>query len=240
MCLATVVGLSLGALGGGGSIITTPILVYVARVPPENAVGMSLVIVGVTSFIGAYLHFRRGNVAVGPGFLFSVTGMAASFIGSAGTHLLSRRSLMLIYALIMLLVGFAMLRGGVKAMPGMSRSPYRCLTAGFAVGLLTGFLGVGGGFMIVPALVLFAGLDTRMAAGTALAVIAFNSVTGSLGQLRFVRVDWTFLLSFLFFTIVGIVIGSTVSGRVPETQLRRTFAATVLILGGAVAVLNLW
>ena len=78
---------------------------------------MSLVIVGVTSFIGAYLHLRRGNVAIGPGFLFSLTGMAASFIGSAGTHLLSRRSLMLIYALIMLLVGFAMLRG-VKAMPG--------------------------------------------------------------------------------------------------------------------------
>jgi uncharacterized membrane protein YfcA len=129
MCLATVVGLSLGALGGGGSIITTPILVYVARVPPENAVGMSLVIVGVTSFIGAYLHLRRGNVAVGPGFLFSVTGMAASFIGSAGTHMLSRRSLMLIYALIMLLVGFAMLRGGVKALPGISRSPYRCLAA---------------------------------------------------------------------------------------------------------------
>src|SRR5215470_15650931 len=94
MCLATVVGLSLGALGGGGSIITTPVLVYAAHVPPENAVGMSLVIVGLTSFLGATLHLRRGNIAVEPGVLFSLTGMVAAFIGSAGTHLLHRRTLM--------------------------------------------------------------------------------------------------------------------------------------------------
>jgi uncharacterized membrane protein YfcA len=146
---------------------------------------------------------------------------------------------MLIYAVIMLLVGFAMLRGGVKAMPSTSRPRYQCLAAGSVVGLLTGFLGVGGGFMIVPALVLFAGLDTRRAAGTALAVIAFNSITGTLGQLRFVRFDWNLLLGFLFFAIAGMIIGSAVSTRVPETQLRRMFAAAVLILGGAVGVFNL-
>ena len=239
MCLATLVGLSLGAMGGGGSIITTPVLVYAAHVPPENAVGMSLVIVGVTSFLGAALHLRRGNVALEAGVLFSLTGMVAAFLGSTATHLLHRRTLMLLYAGVMVLVGLAMLRGGIARRRSKPRNVYQCLAAGFAVGLLTGFLGVGGGFLIVPALVLFAGLDTRVAAGTSLAVIAFNCLTGLLGQLRFVLMDWNLLFGFLAFAIAGMVIGSTLSTRLPETQLRRMFAITVLVLGGAVGLTNL-
>src|SRR4051794_25395961 len=92
MALAIFVGLSLGALGSGGSIITIPLLVYVARIPAERAVGMSLVIVGTTSFLGALLNLRRGNLAIKPGLLFAATGMIGSYLGSAGTHLLSRRS----------------------------------------------------------------------------------------------------------------------------------------------------
>ena len=239
MGLATLVGLSLGALGGGGSIITTPVLVYAAHVQPENAVGMSLVIVGITSLVGAVIHLRRGNFALEPGVLFSLTGMVAAFIGSAGTHLLSRRMLMLLYAGIMLVVGLAMLRGAVASRRSTSRNIYQCLAAGFAVGLLTGFLGVGGGFLIVPALVLFAGLDTRVAAGTSLAVIAFNCATGLLGQLRFVFIDWNLMLGFLAFAIAGMVVGSTLSTRLPEARLRRMFAITVLVLGGAVGLTNL-
>src|SRR6187549_2383117 len=105
MILAILVGMSLGALGSGGSIITIPVLVYVAGVPAEDAVGMSLVIVGATSLVGALLHLRRGNVALKPSLLFAATGMAGSYIGSAGTHLLSRRNLMLLFAVIMLIVG---------------------------------------------------------------------------------------------------------------------------------------
>lgn len=238
MFLATLVGLSLGALGGGGSIITTPVLVYAAHVPPENAVGMSLVIVGLTSLVGAFLHLRRGNVALKPGVLFSLTGMAGSFLGSTGTHLLSRRMLMLLFAGIMLIAGLAMLRTAVLHR-SESCGAYQCLAVGFAVGLLTGFLGVGGGFLIVPALVLFAGLDLRIAAGTSLAVIAFNSSMGLLGQLRFVRIDWTLLSGFLVFALGGMVVGSTLSSRLPESRLRRIFAITVLILGTAVGLANL-
>ena len=110
MVLAGLVGLSLGALGSGGSIITIPLLVYVAGVPAESAVGMSLVIVGTTSLLGALLHMKNGNVALKPSVLFAVTGMVGSFIGSYGTHLVSRRTLMLLFASIMLIVGIRMWR----------------------------------------------------------------------------------------------------------------------------------
>jgi len=240
LCLATLVGVSLGALGGGGSIITTPILVYVEHVRPDHAVGMSLVIVGVTSFIGASLHLRRGNVALKSGLLFALTGMAGSYIGSTGTHLISRRVLMLIYSGIMLVVGYAMLRRRTTK-PDSSKpaNAYLCLIAGFFVGLLTGFLGVGGGFLIVPFLVLFGGLDIRLAAGTSLAVIAFNSITGVLGQLRFAPIDWNIAMGFLVFSLAGMVVGSSVSARLPAASLRRIFGTAVLILGATVGLINL-
>src|SRR5207244_4404363 len=148
---------------------------------------MSLVIVGSTSLLGALLHLRRGNVAIKPSLLFAVTGMAGSFIGSTGTHLLSRRSLMLLFSGIMFVAGLVMWRSTSAFRQSASSNVYRCLAAGFGVGMLTGFLGIGGGFLIVPALVLFAGVDSRMAAGTSLVVIAFNSASGLLGQLRFVN-----------------------------------------------------
>ncbi|HEY2381853.1 MAG TPA: sulfite exporter TauE/SafE family protein [Terriglobia bacterium] len=237
--LALLVGLSLGALGGGGSIITIPLLVYVARIPAENAVGMSLVIVGTTSLLGAILHFRRGNVDLRPSLLFSVTGMAGSFIGSAGTHLLSRKSLLLMFSVIMLSAGLAMWRGSTGLHQATELSVYRSLLAGFAVGLLTGFLGIGGGFLIVPALVLFAGLDPRKAAGTSLAVIAFNSSTGILGQLRFITFDWPLLAGFLAFSLAGMIAGCALAVRLSHYSLRRNFGITIIIVAVFVALGNL-
>jgi uncharacterized membrane protein YfcA len=239
MVLAILVGLSLGALGSGGSIITIPVLVYVAGVPAESAVGMSLVIVGATSLVGALLHLRRGNVALKPSLLFAATGMAGAYIGSAGTHLLSRRSLMLLFAGIMLVVGIRMWRSTVGTLAKGFFSVPRCLLVGLAVGLLTGFLGIGGGFLIVPALVLYAGLDSRTAVGTSLAVITLNSITGVAGQLRFANLDWPLLVGFLAFALGGMVLGAILANRLAETRLRRLFATTVLILAVAVGIGNL-
>src|SRR4030095_3200572 len=127
MMMARLVGLSLGALGSGGSIITIPLLVYVAGVPAENAVGMSLVIVGGTSLVGACLHFRNGNVALKPSLLFAVTGMVGSYLGSYGKHLVPRRVLMLLFAIIMLIVGLRMWRGAASLKSG-AFNPVRCLS----------------------------------------------------------------------------------------------------------------
>lgn len=240
MVLATLVGLSLGALGSGGSIITIPILVYVAGVPTEMAVSMSLVIVGTTSLLGALLKLRRGMVAIKPGLLFAATGMIGSYIGSTGTHMVPRRDLMLLFAVVMLIVAGLMWRGAAGLHRADHLSVYRCLPAGFAVGLLTGFLGIGGGFLIVPALVLFAGLDPRIAVGTSLAVIALNSSTGLLGQLRFVDVDWSLLVGFLIFALAGMVAGANVSSHLAEHRLRRIFATTIFVVGLAVGFGNLF
>jgi len=240
VALAAVVGLSLGALGSGGSIITTPLLVYLARVPAASAVGMSLVIVGATSLLGAYLHMRRGNLAIKQCLLFALTGMVGSFLGSTGTHLLSKRVLMLVFSTIMLIAGSVMLRGVATLRKAKSVDAYQCLAAGFCVGLLTGFLGVGGGFLIVPALILFGGLDTRMATGTSLGVITFNCATGLLGQLRFVHIEWGFLSLFLAMALAGMVAGAAFSVRLSESRLRRILAITILGIGFSLGLENLF
>jgi hypothetical protein len=238
MALAVFVGFSLGALGSGGSIITTPLLVYVAGIPPENAVGMSLVIVGTTSFVGAMVHLRSGNVALKPSLLFAMTGMVGSYLGSYGTHLVPRKSLMLIFAGTMIVAGTRMWRAPKAPQRGKFDAA-RCLVIGFLVGLFTGFLGIGGGFLIVPALVLFAGLDSRLAAGTSLAVITLNSTTGIAGQLRFTTLDWNLIGGFLAFTMIGVIAGAATANRLADFRLRRLFACTVIVLAVAVAVGNL-
>lgn len=239
MAFAALIGISLGVLGAGGSIVTLPVLVYVAHIPPKEAVGMSLAIVGATSLFGALLHLRRGNVALKTALMFAVTGMAGSFVGSTGTHLVSKQGLLLLFAGLMLVVGFLMWRGGLHLHGHKTFSVPRCLAVGFAVGLLAGFLGVGGGFLIVPALVLTAGLDARMAGATSLAVIALNSTTGLLGQLRYVHLDWSLLAGFIFFAFAGMLAGIAFAQRVHVDVLRRLFAAALIILGVVMAVLNI-
>src|SRR6185436_11745081 len=124
------------------------------HIPPEKAVGMSLIIVGLTSLVGAILNFRRGNVAVKPVVFLAASGVVGSFLGSTGTHLVTRRTLMLLFASLMIVVGFAMWQGTSRFRTCQTFRASHCLLAGFLVGLLTGFLGIGGGFLIVPTMVL--------------------------------------------------------------------------------------
>jgi uncharacterized protein len=239
MTFAVTIGISLGVLGSGGSIVTLPVLVYIAGVPAKEAVGMSMAIVGATSLFGSLVQLRRGNVAVRAALIFSATGMAGAFVGATGTHFVSKRILLLSFAGLMLVVGSLMLRGNRGMGRKSSCSIPRCLAVGFGVGLLTGFLGVGGDFLIVPALVLSAGLDTRLASGTSLAVIALNSTTGLLGQLRYTNMDWGLLAQFLFCALVGILAGIALAHRLNETVLRRVFAGALIVLALVIGGLNL-
>ena len=195
--LAGLVGLSLGLLGSGGSIITLPVLVYVARVPAQQAVGMSLVIVGGTSALGSLLNLRQGAFDVRAATFFALSGMGGAFVGAKFTHMVSAPMLLLLFGTLMLVVGTRMLRNVETEAVDHECRPLRCLAAGVAVGVLTGFLGVGGGFLILPALVLFAGLEMKPAIGTSLAVIAVNCFGGLIGQLHYVSFDWWLTLGFL-------------------------------------------
>lgn len=239
LLLAVLIGLSLGLLGGGGAIVTLPVLVYVAGIPPQDAVGMSIAVVGGTSLVGGFVQYFRGHLDVQTTLLFGLTGMIAAYWGARLTHLLSASVLMLLFACLMLLVGALMFRGRREAHTRRQCRPLHCLAIGAALGVLTGFLGVGGGFLIVPALFLFAGLEMTKAAGTSLAIIAMNSASGLLGQLRFARLDWRLTSGFLVCALVGMLFGLTLAGRIPEQTLRKMFAWLVIAMGGFILIANL-
>ena len=235
LLLALLIGISLGALGSGGSIVTLPILVYIAGVSPKSAVGMSMAIVGGTSFLGAYFHWRSGNFVPKAVLLLSATGIPGAYLGAIGTHRISSSVLMLLFAVLMLLVGGLMLAG--KPPVGASSAqchPYRCIPVGFVVGLVTGFLGVGGGFLIVPALVWFAGLDAKKAIGTSLGIIGVNSAAGLAAQLHYTQWDWLLTGKFVGCSLIGMGLGIPIARWAPEEMLRKAFGVVVLAVAGAV------
>jgi uncharacterized protein len=237
--LAALIGVSLGLLGSGGSITTLPVLVYVARIPVSQAVGMSLVIVGGTAAVGSYRRFRQGDLAVRPALLFAATGMAGSFFGARLTHLVASRVLLLIFGCLMLAVGMAMLRKREDKTSQTTCQLLRCLVVGLAVGTITGFLGVGGGFLILPALVLFAGVEMKKALGTSLAVIAVNSLSGLAGQLLYVSFNWRLTIGFLAMAVAGMFLGLAAANRVAADSLRRAFAWVIIALGIFLLLSNL-
>jgi hypothetical protein len=234
LLLAILIGVSLGTLGSGGSIITMPVLVYVAGIPAHAAVGMSLVIVGATAAAGSWLQSRKVGLDTRAAVIFAVTGAAGAYAGAQLTPLVSSAALMAIFAVLMLLAGWRML--AARPDPPVPRTcrVWRCAVVGLALGVLTGFLGIGGGFLIVPALVLAAGLDMKRAVPTSLAIIAFNAAGGLAGQLRQASFDWRLTAAFLALALVGMAAGSAVAGRVSAERLRRTFAWTVVTLGAVI------
>jgi len=238
LILALLMGLSLGLLGSGGSIIALPVLVYVAGIPAHEAVGMSLVIVGGSSLAGAAWNARRGAFEAKAGAFFAVSGMVGAFIGAKFTHLVSAPLLLLLFGALMLVVGTRMLRRNGSATQPHQCHLWRCLGAGVAVGLLTGFLGVGGGFLILPALVLFAGLEMKPAIGTSLAIIALNCLGGLIGQLHYMHLDWPLTGGFLTAAIAGMFAGTALVGRLSAFTLRSGFAWCVLLLGAVLVGRN--
>lgn len=227
LCLG--IGLSLGLLGGGGSIVTVPVLVYALHVPPREAVAMSLAVVGATSLIGAALHHRRGTVRIPQAALFAGAGVVSSFLGARLTYRVSPQVLLLCFAALMLAVGIRMAVTGSR--PEGERRPARpaqVVLAGLAVGLLTGFLGVGGGFLVVPALVLFAGLSMREAVGTSLLVIAINAAAGLAGHLAHGGFHLPLALLVTALAAAGTLLGTHFSHRISPVALRRVFSVFVV------------
>ena len=235
LALATAIGLSLGLLGSGGSIITLPVLVYVMGVPPRNAIAMSLVIVGTVSLFGALLHLRQQRFHLRAVLFLGLTGMVGAYFGSVLTHLVSPRALMSLFSVLMIVVGTVMLRRTDLVCVPERCYPARCLTSGAGVGALTGFLGVGGGFLIVPSLVLLAGIDTKKAVGASLGIIALNSAAGLAGQLRFAEFDWTLTAEFLAVALAGMWLGTLFVGRISPEGLRKAFAWSVVLVGITIA-----
>jgi uncharacterized protein len=238
IALAALIGVSLGILGAGGSMITMPVLVYVAGVDPKKAIVMSLAIVGGTSLVGSYLHYRETNFHGKAASLFGISGIVGAYFGGTFSHLVRPSLLMLSFAALMLVVGTLMLVRRPDRDGPCECVTWRCLTAGAFLGALTGLLGVGGGFLIVPALIFTAGVRTKQAIGSSLAIISLNSAAGLLGQLRYINIDWRLTVLFLAASLIGMGFGLAIVRRVPARGIRLTFACTLLVIGGFVAYRN--
>lgn len=261
LALAVLIGLSLGLLGGGGSILTVPVLVYVLGYAAKPAIAMSLPIVGVTSLVGAALHWRLGHVRVATALTFGLLAMAGAFGGAKLAAFLSGTAQLALLAVVMLAAAGSMLRRGgaapADAHPGaMPEAPpeatpeapprgtgaiprYGLLVpVALGVGVLTGLVGIGGGFLVVPALVLLAGVPMREAVGTSLLVIAMNSASGFAGYLGAVDVDWGFLAGFTAAAVAGALAGTALAARVPQAALKRAFAVFLLATGAFVLFKN--
>lgn len=232
LALSTLIGVSLGLLGGGGSILAVPVLVYVARVDVHAAIGTSLAVVGTTALVGGLVHARAGRVDPRAAALFGGAGMLGAPLGAQATHAVAPRVLLMLFAALMLAVGGLMLRGKAGARSGSARPhPVAVPAAGFGVGLLTGFLGVGGGFLIVPALTLLAGLPIHTAIGTSLLVIAANSAAGVVGHLRQGEMPLGLTAAFTASAALGALAGVRLASSLDPARLRRSFAVFVILVG---------
>ncbi|BBX38290.1 putative permease [Mycolicibacterium mageritense DSM 44476 = CIP 104973] len=234
LALAVVVGVSLGLLGGGGSILTVPLLAYVAGLDAKQAIATSLIVVGVTSVVGAFSHARAGHVRWRTGLLFGATGMAGAYAGGVVGYFLPGSVLLTGFALMMIATAVGMLKGRAAAAATPNVSVVKTLSVGLAVGVVTGTVGAGGGFVVVPALALLGGLPMPVAVGTSLIVIAMNSFAGLAGHLTTVPIDWTLATTVTAAAVTGSLIGARLTARVDPDALRRAFGWLVLAMASVV------
>lgn len=243
--LAAGIGLVLGGLGGGGSILAVPVFVYVLSSEPKAAIAMSLPVVGITSLAGAWGHWRAGRVDVKQALIFGAAAMGGAYGGARLAAFLSGTSQLALLGVVMVGAAFSMLRprtvlppaenAPAPAVPSLGLS----LATGLGIGVLTGVLGVGGGFLFVPALVLFARLPMKQAVGTSLLVIAMSAAAGVAGYIGRVPIDWPIVARFTAAAVAGIAIGVSVVRRIPHRTLQRAFGVFLLLVAGWMLYQNL-
>lgn len=255
--LGFLIGLSLGALGGGGSILAVPVLVYAAGQDPKAATATSLFLVGTASLVGMGAHWRAGRVRVGTGVAFGLAGIGGSLAGSALNHHLDPDVLLLGFAGLVCVAAWRMLTGcptctkvgetrELEAVGAATatlvrtridpRTVVTVLVAGTAVGFLTGLFGVGGGFVIVPALALGLKLPMPEAIGTSLLVIAINSAVALATRLATTSIDWHITLPFTVAAIAGVLAGGKVADRLDPERSLRWFAGLLVLVAAYTAV----
>jgi uncharacterized protein len=240
------IGLILGVLGGGGSILAIPILVYIFHVDAVMASAYSLFIVGVTSLAGAIPKYREQLINLKTGLTFGIPSVITIFITrkwivpaipdvvlTAGDWVLTKRVVLLgLFALLMILTSVSMIRGRKERQVDDREFRTTLLVIqGILIGFLTGLVGAGGGFLIIPALVLLTGLPFKTAVGTSLLLVAINSLAGFLGDVLNTTMNWPFLLSITALAIFGIFLGHKFSRKIPQRTLRKSFGWFVLAMG---------
>lgn len=246
---ALLIGISLGLIGGGGSILTVPVMVYLFGLQPILATSYSLFVVGSTSLVGAINNWRKGLVNIRAALLFGASSIVTVFltrkfilpavpktIATIGTFAITESLLMMIlFAILMVVASVSMLRSKKAASHQSKQSELirieKLLLYGVAIGLITGFLGAGGGFLLIPTLVILLRLPMKQAIGTSLLIIAMNSLIGFTGDLGHFDIDWQFLATITLIAISGIFIGGALGKKIHGEKLKKAFGWFVLAMG---------
>ena len=253
---SALIGISLGLIGGGGSILTVPVMVYLFGVNPLLATSYSLFIVGTTSLMGAYQNWRNNLVNLKTVLLFGLTSITTVFIirkffisflpahlfSIFGFQVTSNVITMVLFAVLMVAASLSMIREKKTMEPDLSTASgntLKLLLYGVGIGVTTGLLGAGGGFLLIPTLVILVGLPMKEAVGTSLMIIALNSLVGFAGDLGHFQIDWPFLLKVTSIAIAGIFLGSFLSTKIDSEKLKKGFGWFVLVMAGYIMLKEL-
>lgn len=242
---ALVVGLVLGLIGGGGSILTVPLLVYLLGYNPIVATAYSLFVVGTTSLVGTFQKYREGLVDVKTGLAFSFPSFVAVYLSrrylvpgipdnllSIGSFTLTKEmGIMVFFSIIMFLAAVSMIKNkNDNSIPKNKQAYYKTFIQGLIIGTITGIIGAGGGFLYVPALVLWANIPMKKAVGTSLIIVTINSLIGFTGDVQTLDIDWAFLILFSLISVLGILIGVYLSKFISGEKLKKSFGFFTLIM----------
>lgn len=245
---SALIGISLGLIGGGGSILTVPVLVYMFGISPLLSTSYSLFIVGSTSLIGAFNNYKKGAVSVRTALLFGASSITTVFLTRkfliplipkqlftiGGFQITEPILTMVLFALLMMAASFGMIRNDAKVTDqseNKGNNYLKLFVFGIGIGLTTGLLGAGGGFLLIPTLVLFLGMPMKKAVGTSLLIIALNSLIGFVGDIGHFTIDWPFLLKITGIAVAGIMLGGVLGKHVNSDQLKKGFGWFILVMG---------
>ncbi len=240
--LAVLIGITLGLMGGGGSMLAIPVLIYVMGLDAKEAIAMSFVVVGIVSLIGLIPHWQQGNVNFKAAIIFTPPAMLGAFLGArlASLPMITDTIQLMAFAIMMLVASVSMIWGQLNKLQNeLQHLPQNhglaMMLEGLGIGTITGFVGIGGGFVIIPALVLLGGIPMKEAIGTSLLIIAFKSVTGFTGYLDQVVLNFNLIVSFTLAAGVGTVSGAYLTKLIEAKELKKgfgffVFAIAVLIL----------
>lgn len=254
---SALIGISLGLIGGGGSILTVPVMVYLFGINPVLSTSYSLFVVGSTSLVGAFNNYRKGFVNIRTALLFGLSSITTVFvtrkwvlphipqeIATLGPlHITQSLLTMVLFAILMVMASIPMMKNkGVVEVP-VSKSPVhlpKLLAYGVAIGLATGILGAGGGFLLIPTLVLLVKLPMKHAIGTSLLIIALNSLIGFTGDIGHFIIDWFFLLRVTAIAVGGIFLGGWISKKISGERLKKGFGWFVFVMGVYIIIRELF
>ncbi|MEJ5961421.1 sulfite exporter TauE/SafE family protein [Pedobacter immunditicola] len=254
---SVLIGISLGLIGGGGSILTVPVMVYLFGVNPILATSYSLFIVGTTSLVGAYQNWRDNLVNIKTALLFGLPSILTVFIirkffipfipahlfSISGFEVTSNMLTMVLFALLMVAASFSMIsekKAKQQDLPLRSGNILKLLLYGVGIGITTGLLGAGGGFLLIPTLVILLGLPMKEAVGTSLMIIALNSLVGFAGDLGHYQIDWSFLFKVSSIAIAGVFLGTFLSTKIEGGKLKKGFGGFVFVMGGYIILKELF